>query len=57
MKLTQLRARLEHLYPGAHDLAVQPSEGGLDCSLVIPLVADSQKANETLPPMRPPEER
>jgi hypothetical protein len=54
-KLTQLRARLEHLYPGTHDLAVRPSEGGLDCSLIIPLVA--QNANETLPPMRAPEER
>src|SRR5215813_1973706 len=39
LKLTQLRARLEHLYPGMHDLAVRPSEGGLDCSLSIPLVA------------------
>jgi two-component system, LytTR family, sensor kinase len=57
MKLTQLRARLEHLYPGAHDLAVQPSEGGLDCSLIIPLVGATQNANETLPPMRAPEER
>jgi two-component system, LytTR family, sensor kinase len=57
MRLTQLRARLEHLYPGAHDLAVRPSEGGLDCSLIIPLVAATQNANETLPPMRAPEER
>jgi len=56
-KLTQLRARLEHLYPGAHDLAVRPSEGGLDCSLIIPLVAADQNANEIRPPMSAPEER
>jgi two-component system LytT family sensor kinase len=57
-RLSQLRARLEHLYPGTHDLAVEPAEGGLDCSLSIPLVGtDAQNANETLPPMRAPEER
>lgn len=58
LRLTQLRARLEHLYPGTHDLAVHPAEGGLDCSLSIPLVSiDAQNANDTRPPMRPPPER
>jgi hypothetical protein len=57
-RLSQLRARLEHLYPGTHDLDVHPGIGGLDCSLSIPLVAaEAQNASETRAPMRAPEER